>query len=232
MREYPWQVAMFTGSRYHCGASIISEWHMLTAAHCVQPYRVNPSVLKLSLGDWNLKNSHDGAYKAARIKKVAVHPGYSRLTLQNDLAVLTLQKPIKFTERIRPVCLPTHDMKTDGLRATVTGWGRDENKKLKSKLQEHEASIITNSKCSAQWVKKKAPSNFIQPSMLCMDASQGDSCNGDSGGPLVTLDRNRQKWIQVGLVSFGSGSCKDRELAGVYTRLSKYLTWINEQIQK
>lgn len=35
LKEFPWQVAMTVRGKYHCGGSIIGEWHILTAAHCV-----------------------------------------------------------------------------------------------------------------------------------------------------------------------------------------------------
>lgn len=33
-------------------------------------------------------------------------------------------------------------------------------------------------------------------------------------------------YVLVGLVSFGSGSCVDEQLPGVYTRVSYYRDWI------
>lgn len=222
--EYPWQIAMFIGSRYHCGGSIIDDRHILTAAHCVDRYKNNFGNIKLSLGDFDLSNQNDGPYKEARVGKVTVHERYSRLTLQNDIAILRLKEPIAFNNRIKPVCLPNSGLQTNGIQATVTGWGRDEHKRLKSKLQKHESTVLTNTACGAQWVAKKAPANFIVPTMLCMDASKGDSCNGDSGGPLV--HQSGGSWVQVGLVSFGSGSCTDANLAGVYTRVSEFVDWI------
>lgn len=72
------------------------------------------------------------------------------------------------------------DIPTDGEQATVTGWGRDENKRLKSKLQELTADVTTNSHCGDRWIAKKAPAGFIANTMMCMDASNGDSCNVSS----------------------------------------------------
>ena len=50
---------------------------------------------------------------------------------------------------------------------------------------------------------------------------------GDSGGPAVLkLNDGSNIHVQVGIVSFGSGSCTDAELPGVYTRVASYIKWI------
>lgn len=46
---------------------------------------------------------------------------------------------------------------------------------------------------------------------------------GDSGGPLVS--KKGSQWIQSGIVSFGQG-CGEMWCPGIYTRVSKYHTWI------
>lgn len=48
---------------------------------------------------------------------------------------------------------------------------------------------------------------------------------GDSGGPLVVKHINASIWIQSGIVSFGD-DCGQPGVPGVYTRVSKYQSWI------
>lgn len=52
-----------------------------------------------------------------------------------------------------------------------------------------------------------------------------DACQGDSGGPLMM--RVDTRWVQLGIVSFGN-KCGEPGYPGVYTRLSEYVEWINE----
>ncbi|XP_042219054.1 serine proteinase stubble-like isoform X2 [Homarus americanus] len=229
--EFPWQVAMTTNGRFHCGGSIIGDQHVLTAAHCVSSYKDRPHALTLSLGDWDLSTKNDGPSENAVIAKITVHPKYSRTTLQNDLAVLKLAKTITFTQDIQKICLPSTQLNLVDEQATVAGWGRDENGNLQSQLHHLQAKIITNSLCDQRWNKQGSPTGFIVSSMLCMDSTNGDSCNGDSGGPsIIEFPPGSGKYVQVGLVSFGSGSCTDANLPGVYTRVSYYLNWIQSNM--
>lgn len=50
---------------------------------------------------------------------------------------------------------------------------------------------------------------------------------GDSGGPLTSQQAG--VWVQEGVVSFGN-ECALPGFPGVYTRVSRYQSWINSQI--
>jgi hypothetical protein len=52
-----------------------------------------------------------------------------------------------------------------------------------------------------------------------------DTCQGDSGGPIV-VSKGNDGYIQVGIVSFGQ-DCAMPDFPGVYTRISRYSTWIS-----
>ena len=65
-------------------------------------------------------------------------------------------------------------------------------------------------------------SSSITEGMICAGKAGKDSCQGDSGGPMINLVRE-----QVGIVSWGYG-CAEAGYPGVYTRVSKYASWIAE----
>ena len=62
---------------------------------------------------------------------------------------------------------------------------------------------------------------------MCAYTPGTDSCQGDSGGPLVLKEDGR--YTVVGVVSYGNG-CALANNAGVYARVTNYLTWINENV--
>lgn len=72
----------------------------------------------------------------------------------------------------------------------------------------------------------------LKTDQLCAGFANGgkDTCQGDSGGPLQVLTpRNQCMFHIIGVTSFGR-SCAARNSAGVYTRVSSYLDWLESVV--
>jgi hypothetical protein len=52
-----------------------------------------------------------------------------------------------------------------------------------------------------------------------------DACEGDGGGPLMVFT-NSKRWELIGITSYGDGCAT--EYPGVYTRVTAFLTWIQQ----
>jgi secreted trypsin-like serine protease len=77
------------------------------------------------LGAVNL-NEPDFMAQTYHVKKWVQHPEYSTATVYNDIAVIELDRTVKFSENIQPACLYTNsDIQNYGLE--VTGWGDTSN---------------------------------------------------------------------------------------------------------
>lgn len=79
--------------------------------------------LTVRLGDYDIKTNNEVRHVERRVKRVVRHRGFDRRTLYNDVAILTMNEPVEFTEAIRPICLPTGSKLYAGKYATVIGWG-------------------------------------------------------------------------------------------------------------
>ena len=58
-----------------------------------------------------------------RLDHISLHPDYIDNGFINDIAMLRLEKPVIFSDYVRPVCLPQSEPKS-GTICTVTGWGQ------------------------------------------------------------------------------------------------------------
>ena len=158
MNEYPWQVQMIVevpglGDRFRCGGSLISNQHVLTAAHCT--FNVNYT-LKVVLG------KHDYTENVGEIKSICAindHPQYNNDIVENDISILTLCEPVSFSHAVAPVCHPgdTGQLYT-GCLATVTGWGRTSpGGPVSQTLQELDGTVTSNTRCRLAWTLARFP---------------------------------------------------------------------------
>ncbi|XP_052870736.1 serine protease persephone-like [Anopheles cruzii] len=209
------------GSQRRCGASLISRRFLLTAAHCVQNVaRANVTLAALTVDD---PESDD-----YEVRNMHIHQGYKRR--QNDIALLELDRDVTFESTVGPICLNTQHLDiAPNVNLTVMGWGVDgENTETKHLYKATVAPVATET-CAMQF--RSVGLNFLSigDNQLCALGERAgeeytDACQGDSGGPLVMSVRGR--FLLVGVVSTGA-QCGST-IPGVYTRVSRYLDWIEK----
>lgn len=102
------------------------------------------------------------------------------------------------------------------------GWGRDENGEMQKWLMKGLVKEISIEECAAKHNSNRVIPQGLRASQLCAigqnDRGQTvDSCNGDSGGPLheQTYKNHNSIFYIKGIVSFGSKSCKNKNIPGV-----------------
>lgn len=165
---------------------------------------------------------------------VIIHPKYDSKTLENDLALIKLKRPVPFREDIQPICLPAIDEDFTGLDGYATGWGLTDfdKRNLPDTLQIARLPIISEKRCQSMY-KRAGHDKQITEMDLCAGYAKGgiDACEGDSGGPLMVKRPSDNRWVLVGIVSNGV-KCGEPLLPGVYTKVSRFIGWILEQMRK
>uniref|UniRef100_A0A3P9PSX4 ST14 transmembrane serine protease matriptase a n=1 Tax=Poecilia reticulata TaxID=8081 RepID=A0A3P9PSX4_POERE len=226
--EFPWQVSLHFQTYGHvCGASIISENWLVTAAHCVQSdasHRFGePAKWEVYLGLHDQRKIESFVVKR-KLKQIISNPNYNPNTFNNDIALMELDSPIKFSDYIQPICLPNNDYKVPvGETVFITGFGATREGGTAAKvLQKAEVRIINYSECN------KLMSYRLTSKMFCAGVLTGgvDACQGDSGGPLNILEGDYM--LLAGVVSWGDG-CARRNKPGIYTTVSEFRGWIKEK---
>ncbi len=225
--SWPWVGALVTkdGDLFRsqfCGASLISPNWAVTAGHCVDGE--SPDSIEVVFDVHNLKTDEG---KRHSVKRIIIHPSFSTLTFDSDVALLELDEP----SDNETLPLVDQGMDMDGLLATVIGWGtiNSQGTIRPATLQQVVLPIVSNTVCNTAYNKHPAYSDNITDTMMCAGYPQGqkDSCSGDSGGPIVV--ESGGTWKLAGIVSWGEG-CAEPGYYGVNTRIAALADYINAAI--
>ena len=218
VNEYPWQVALVSpnGRSPFCGGTLISDRHVMTAAHCTVGQAASPSGLRVLLGE---HKTDDATQIKVEVQAINDDPLYDTSNFRNDFSILTLKEPVTFSTAVRPICLPSDTSKTyAGQKATVSGWGTlSSGGNQPTVLMEVDVTVTTNTFCSGVY-----GSGISDINICAMDAGK-DSCQGDSGGPLFIQENGR--YSLIGVVSYGYG-CASPNIPGVYARITARKDWV------
>jgi len=216
----------YDGKTTSCGGSIISNKHILTAAHCV--FDIETPSVKLTISDILVVLGEHDVTDSLRVvmelSNITEHPKY-KTNVQDyyDIAILTLKTPITFSETSSPICLPASTSENyEGRRATVTGWGYTWPGDYASQpdtLQKVDVPVLSNSDRKCAW------SGPVYDWLLCAGGEpKKDSCNTDSGGPLFLQENSR--YSQIGVVNSGWKICGTTDVPGFYARVTEFKPWI------
>jgi secreted trypsin-like serine protease len=213
-----WMVALWitTGSDVgFCAGTLIDSQWIMTAAHCVDvtdSYGNSP-VITATIGQADLSST----VTQSAIDSMIIYPSYTSdtTTMYGDIALLHLASPQYGTT----VTLPYSNQSSilySGLQMRIYGWGETD-------------MGVTQSNASAVYQLRTATityqgTEFTYPDHIFAGDYGKDTCFGDSGGPLL------YNGIQYGITSFGFSKTCATGLAGGYTDVSYYSSWIDSTI--
>lgn len=170
--EYPWMAALITRNAINgafCGGVLITDRHVLSAAHCSN--RIKIQDLYVRLGEYAFNQTDETRTRDFRVAEIRQHVDFDAATYENDIAILKLIRPSIFSSYIWPICMPPMAEDYEGKRAVVIGWGTQFFGGPNSPtLMEVTVPIWKNDDCQAKYAHK------IHETVMCAGADQTDSC--------------------------------------------------------
>ncbi|CAH2101573.1 unnamed protein product [Euphydryas editha] len=232
IRDYPHmaglRIQLSDGQLSVCGASLISNTRLVTAAHCWRSRYFTATMFTVILG----ARSFSQGFARINTNDVVLHPNFNAVNLHNDVAVIRVppNNRIPYLNFILPIELDTGSSKHVGVVATAVGYGRTYDiGPTSNELRQVDVPVIDNAECDRVY-----PGGYIIDSTLCTSTRYGRGiCNGDSGGPLTIRrnsndSQNANDNLLIGITSFSSARGCSYGPSG-YSRVSSFASWITAQ---
>ena len=260
--EWPWQVSFqhcfkrnydFCEWKHLCGASIVNNKWVITAAHCLEESGKrfdsnNPGqadMVDMVWWKWSvvvgmdkLDNSQlekTNAGKRIFLEKIKIHDSYNFDYITNsDIALLKLNEVLEYNEFIQPIGFPDDHEPQNGDICHVTGWGftsanANRTEQMSYNLKETEVKIIDFATCINidVWYKLLNDSDH----MCAGDLDLGSPlCGGFSGGPLSCKKPDGSFYL-AGVSSIGFSDCLEPGHPGIFTRMTQFEEWAKSTIK-
>merc|ERR1711893_510932 len=215
--QFPWQASLEFFGSHSCGASLISERWLVTAAHCVG---YSPSFYTIVLGQHDRFSTSVGAPVDYEVEQIIVHESWESGSgaFPNDIAVMRVVGAVDTSNRYVSTISLASGSNSDfyGRSGQISGWGRTStggSGGLPRYLMYADIQVYTRSQCENTW------GSNINDGHICVGDNGKGACNGDSGGPLVV---NNQL---VGATSWGVNGCFT-SYPSVYSSVPFFRSWI------
>ncbi len=237
IQEVPWQVALLRSDSperffrdQYCGAVIIHEKWLLSAAHCFDGTQSGFGFAAIGLS--NLGRPFE-AVQVIDVKRVIMNEKYNAFegTFNNDIALLELAEDIDFSacgDSCAKIDLLQADEEQTLMPFTtpvlISGWGATfTSANFEIYPEQLQSAQVFTENC----FESNRPASFYTDNMICAHGNAKDTCVGDSGGPLA-VQNSLGGYSVAGLTSWGSNPCAQPGEPGVYTRVANYTCWVEK----
>ena len=233
---WPWQVGIEVPMKgLHCGGTLIGDQWVLTAAHCVlQTWKmIHYEEIKVILGTHNSTDRSSKGIQIRLVSKVQHHRDFTwkrKPGVKSDIAILKLDRKVKLTKFVHPVCLPKTKRRKrlmqTGQTGVFVGWGGRE----RNLLRQIPLLIIGRRQCEQSY---REIDHTVTETMFCARYKnrRAGLSKKDSGGGFLFLEKSKRRnrsvnrWVLGGVASWRVTEFY-KEKYSVFSDVVKHMNWI------
>ncbi|CAH0726799.1 unnamed protein product, partial [Brenthis ino] len=232
----PHMVALSVGvvvRNFFCGGSLVTNRHVLTAAHCLVPVVSEDGSVNFSLRGTVGTNILDSGGIQIVFARGIIHEDYKpEPIVKNDIGILVSTATIHLSDTIQLVSL-NYNWVNGGVPTTVHGWGRtSEGGPVSQVLLQLNAEVLDGDFCVEEVARRAVELNWatvippVDPKLeICtFHSAERGICQGDSGGALLRSDSNEQ----IGIASWVLPCA--RNAPDVFVRISYFKNWLEKNL--
>ncbi|KAJ0179496.1 hypothetical protein K1T71_005208 [Dendrolimus kikuchii] len=216
IHNYPYQsyLVLYRGNEtYQCGGSIISYFHILTAAHCLE--RIDYVIVRIG------SNQAFEGGTTYRSSQLITHQDYNSRTFEADIAIIRVSRRMVLDGiNSARISIPRQNYyPLNNTEMAISGWGATgEGEPTTTTMRATTVNVHSITYC-----QQRFGNTLVTNRSFCAGPLEGgrDTCQGDSGGPGKNVANN----VQIGVVSNGFG-CARPNSPGIYTNVGSFTNWI------
>jgi secreted trypsin-like serine protease len=169
VRQFP-HVALVQGSKYFCSGAIVTDRHVILAAHCL----LDTDDVTVHVG----KLSADSSSGQAIVSDTYwMHENFEMPAANDDIGIIRLPEALEFNKMVRKIGISIErnvDLDRDDKDVVLAGWGyTEEANEEADSLRYAEMSLIPIKKCL------KYKKNYIEElteDHICLKKERGMPC--------------------------------------------------------
>ncbi len=117
-------------------------------------------------------SGNDGTEQFRGVSRIVEHEDYQPLTINNDMCLLTVDRPLTLNAEVVPVSLPSAGQQFTG-DALVSGWGTlVSGGFIPDLLHSVTVPLVSDADCADAY----GPGSIVPETMLCAGERGKDSC--------------------------------------------------------
>nr|XP_018912555.1 PREDICTED: atrial natriuretic peptide-converting enzyme-like isoform X2 [Bemisia tabaci] len=214
--DWPWHAALFRENVHICDGTLVSPQWVLTTVSCFQGQSKAEWIARLgsvrlqSTSPWQQERHVIGMVKSP--------------VEGSTVVMIKLNKPVIFSDFIRPICLPPRSLAPQELiHCHTLGWAKN-----REFLERIEVSVIQMDLC--------ANISITSVNGVCTESVyQQNDCNEEelAGSPMICMRPEGKSWVLAGISNWRIAcSQPGMQRPRLYDKISSNIDWIDNTIKQ